>query len=120
MNLQEFTRAAIVEIIAGVAAAREDAEQFDAVVGSDTVFGYTKEAKILTDGRGRTVSLIEFDIALAEASAKDTKGVSESSSGQLASGRRARRTGSARRTPESSFPYRWFFLVAVARRSGNA
>ena len=36
--------------------------------------GFIKEAKIVTDEKGRTVSLVEFDIALANADSKDTKG----------------------------------------------
>lgn len=74
MNLQEFIRTALAEIIAGVADAREEAKKHGAMIGSDPAYGYTKEAKILTDENGRTISNVEFDIALAEANAKDTKG----------------------------------------------
>ena len=74
MNLREFIREALTEIVSGVAEARISAAEHGALVGSDQVYGYTKEAKILTDNNGRTVSLVEFDIALAAADARDTKG----------------------------------------------
>jgi len=74
MNLREFIREALVEIVAGVADARTEVAEHGALIGSDQVYGYTKEAKIITDDKGRTVSLVEFDIALANADSKDTKG----------------------------------------------
>ncbi len=38
------------------------------------LYGVTKENKILTDEATRPVAMVEFDIALAEATAKDSKG----------------------------------------------
>ena len=74
MNLREFIQEALVEIVAGVADARKKAAEHGAIIGSTQVYGNTKEAKIITDAIGRTVSLVEFDIALANADSTDTKG----------------------------------------------
>ena len=74
MNLREFIREALVETVAGVAEARSEASKHGALIGSDPLFGNTKEAKILNDCNGRTVSFIEFDIALANTDSKETKG----------------------------------------------
>jgi hypothetical protein len=74
MNLREFIREALVEIVAGVADARKESADHGALIGSDQLYGFIKEAKIVTDEKGRTVSLVEFDIALANADSKDTKG----------------------------------------------
>lgn len=74
MNLQEFIKTALADIVAGVAEAREDAKKHGATIGSNRVYGHLKEAKIVTDEKDRPVTSVEFDIALAEANAKDTKG----------------------------------------------
>lgn len=74
MNLQEFIKTALAEIISGVSEAQVEAEKHGASVGSDPAYGYTKDAKIITDEHGRTITNVEFDVALAEASATDTKG----------------------------------------------
>jgi hypothetical protein len=74
VELREFIHTALVEIIEGVASARADTSKHGASIGSDPVYGNTKEAKILTDGQGRTTSTVEFDIALARADSRDTKG----------------------------------------------
>ena len=74
MNLQEFIKTALTEIVAGVADAREAAKTQGASVGSMKLYGYTKENKILTNADERPVATVEFDIALAEANSKDTKG----------------------------------------------
>jgi len=74
LNVQEFVKNAITEIAAGVADARDGLAKYGASAGSDKVYGYTKDNKILTDGQGRTVTLVEFDVVLAQADSKDTKG----------------------------------------------
>jgi hypothetical protein len=74
MNLQDFITTALTEIVAGVAQAREAAKSHGASVGSMKLYGYTKENKIITDEHDHPVATVEFDIALAEASAKDAKG----------------------------------------------
>ena len=74
MELQEFIKTALVEIVAGVSEASKASKEHGGSVGSMMLFGYTKENKILTDQNGRPVSTVEFDIALAEGSSKDTKG----------------------------------------------
>lgn len=74
MNVQEFVKSAITKITAGVADAREGLAEFGASAGSDKVYGYTKDNKILTDEQGRTVTLVEFDVAFTQADSKDTKG----------------------------------------------
>lgn len=74
MNLREFIGEALSEIIAGVADARAKAGEHGAVVGSDELYGSVREASILTDSKSRTVSLVQFDIALANADSTDTKG----------------------------------------------
>lgn len=74
MNLQEFIKTALTDIVAGVAQASEAASAYGASVGSMKLYGFTKENKILTDESDRPVATVEFDIALAESSSKDTKG----------------------------------------------
>jgi hypothetical protein len=74
MNLQEFIKTALTDIISGVAEAREVAKSHGASVGSNRAYGYLREAKIITDEKDRPITSVEFDIALAEANAKDTKG----------------------------------------------
>lgn len=74
MNLQEFIQTALSEIVAGVAEARIEGGRHGATIGSNRVFGHLKEAGIITDQNGRPVTTVEFDIALAEANATDTKG----------------------------------------------
>lgn len=73
MNLQEFVRTALTEIVAGVAEAKEECKKHGASVGSNAVYGHLKEAQIVTDNDGKPVSRVEFDIALAEAKATDPK-----------------------------------------------
>ncbi|WP_428503777.1 hypothetical protein [Roseateles sp.] len=73
MNLQEFIRTALTEIVAGVAEAKEECKKHGASVGSNAVYGHLKEAQIVTDNDGKPVSRVEFDIALAEAKATDPK-----------------------------------------------
>ena len=74
MNVQEFIKTAITEIVAGVSEARDAVKEYGASAGSDKVYGYVKDNKVMTDANGRQVTLVEFDIALAQADATDTKG----------------------------------------------
>ena len=74
MNLQEFIKTALSEIIAGVGEARIEGKKHGAPIGSIRMYGPTREAKIITDSKDRPITNVEFDIALAEASATDTKG----------------------------------------------
>jgi len=74
MNLQEFIKTALSEIIAGVADARTEGKKHGASIGSHKVYGHLKEARIITDETGRPITNVDFDIALSEASATDTKG----------------------------------------------
>lgn len=74
MNVQEFIKTAITEIVAGVSEARETTKEYGAIVGSDKPYGYVKDNKIMTDAKGRQITLVEFDIALANTDSTDTKG----------------------------------------------
>lgn len=74
MNLQEFIKTALIDIVAGVAQASEAANAHGANVGSMKLYGWTKENKVVTDENEHPVATVEFDIALAEANSKDTKG----------------------------------------------
>lgn len=74
MNLQEFIKTALTDIVAGVAEASVTAQDYGGYVGSMILYGHLKENKILTDENSRPVATVEFDIALAEANSKDTKG----------------------------------------------
>lgn len=74
MKLQEFIATALGEIVAGVAEARTEGKKHGASIGSNVVYGNLTEAKVVTDQIGRPVTSVEFDIALAEANATDTKG----------------------------------------------
>ena len=74
MNLQEFIKTALTEIVAGVADASNAAQEHGGSVGSMKLYGYLKDNKILTNETGQPITTVEFDIALAEANSKDTKG----------------------------------------------
>ena len=74
MNLQEFIRTGLTEVVAGVAEAREEAQKHGAAVGSMKLYGYVKEAKVITNDDDQPVTQIEFDIALADTSGTSTKG----------------------------------------------
>lgn len=74
MNLQEFIKMALTEIVAGVADASKCAKEHGGSVGSMELYGYLKENHILTNEKSQPVTTVEFDIALAEANSKDTKG----------------------------------------------
>ena len=74
MELQEFIKTALTEIVAGVADARSTVRERGGSVGSMMLYGYVKENKILTDDNSRPVTTVEFDIALAEGNSKETKG----------------------------------------------
>lgn len=74
MELQDFIKKALSEIIVGVAEASKTAREHGGSVGSMKLYGYVKENKVITDENDRPVATVEFDIALAEANSKDTKG----------------------------------------------
>ncbi|WP_409525155.1 hypothetical protein [Nitrincola sp. MINF-07-Sa-05] len=74
MELQEFIKTAITEIVAGVAQASELTQAHGGKAGSMRLYGCVKDNKVMTDDNDRPVTTVEFDIALAEASSKDTKG----------------------------------------------
>lgn len=74
MELQEFIKTAISEIVAGVAEASELCEAHGGRAGSMQLYGYVKDNKVMTDEDERPVTTVEFDIALTEGSSKDTKG----------------------------------------------
>lgn len=74
MNLQEFIKMALTEIVAGVSEASQGAQEHGGSVGSMKLYGYLKENHILTNENSQPVTTVEFDIALAEANSKDTKG----------------------------------------------
>lgn len=74
MNIQDFIKTAIVEIVKGVAEAREAVEEFGASAGSDELYGYVKDNKVMTDANGRQVTIVEFDIVLAQIDATNSKG----------------------------------------------
>jgi hypothetical protein len=74
MNLQEFIKTALTDIVAGVGEASLAAKAHGGAIGSMALYGFTKENEILTDANDRPVARVEFDIALAEANSKDTKG----------------------------------------------
>ena len=74
MNLQDFIHTSLIEMVKGVASARDEAIQHGATIGSNEVFGYSKEAGIITGSDNRPVSAVDFDIALSEGNTSDTKG----------------------------------------------
>ena len=74
MELQEFITNALVQIITGIADARDKTASHDAIIGSGRVYGRTDGAGTITDEDGRQWSSVEFDVMLAEGSGKDTKG----------------------------------------------
>jgi hypothetical protein len=74
LELQEFITNALVQIVAGIADARDKTSSHDATIGSGRVYGRTDIAGTITDQHGRQWSSVEFDVMLAEASGKDTKG----------------------------------------------
>lgn len=72
MNLEDFIKTALTEIVAGVAAARTEMQKHGGNAGSIASYGDSKGVR--TDAEGRQIQLVEFDIALADASSTDTKG----------------------------------------------
>jgi len=72
MNLEDFIKTALTEIVAGVAAARTEIQKHGGSAGSSPAYGDVKGIK--TDNNGRQIQIVGFDIALADASATDTKG----------------------------------------------
>ncbi len=74
MNLQDFLKRALVEIVNGVADASEAAHESGASLGSFKFYGRTDLVGRITDSRGRPVAHVEFDIVLADGTATDTKG----------------------------------------------
>lgn len=74
MDIQQFIAGAITQIVAGVADARLAVEKYGASAGSDPVYGYVKSNKVMKDGEGRQVTLVDFDVALTSADSTGTKG----------------------------------------------
>ena len=74
MELKEFISTALSEIVAGVSEAGVSAKEHGAKIGSMELYGYLREAKVVTDEGQNPVSQVEFDIALAEGKSTDTKG----------------------------------------------
>lgn len=72
MNLEDFIKTALTEIVTGVAVARTEIQKHGGNAGSIPAFGDVNGVKI--DRQGRQIHLVEFDIALADASGTDTKG----------------------------------------------
>ena len=71
MNLQEFTKTTLVEIVSGIHQAREDAAQFDATVGLTKAYATSREAGVLSGLDGGMMTQVEFDVVLAAADGKD-------------------------------------------------
>ncbi len=74
MELKEFIKTALTEIVEGVSEASEEAGKHGATIGSTELYGYLKEAKVTTNVDSLPVSQVDFDIALTEAKKSDTKG----------------------------------------------
>lgn len=72
MNLQDFVKTALVDIVAGVAAARAELKQHGSDAGSIPQYGDIKGLR--TDNNGKQIQIIEFDVALADSNSTDTKG----------------------------------------------
>ena len=72
MNLEDFIKTALVEIVAGVAAARQEIRKHGGDTGSILTYGATQNLRV--DAKDRQIHEVEFDIALADASGTDTKG----------------------------------------------
>lgn len=74
MELQEFIKTALTEIVSGVAEASEAAAELGGSVGTMRLYGYVKENKVVTNENDMPVSMIDFDIVLAETTGTNTKG----------------------------------------------
>ncbi|MFW1678583.1 hypothetical protein ACFVYJ_12505 [Pontibacter sp. JAM-7] len=74
MELQEFIKTALTEIVSGVAEASEAASELGGSVGTMRLYGHVKENKVVTNENDMPVAMIDFDIALAETAGTDTKG----------------------------------------------
>ena len=74
MELKEFIKTALIDIVEGVSEAGTVASKHGAAIGSTELYGYLKEAKVVTDSKGIPVSQVDFDIALTEGSKSNTKG----------------------------------------------
>ncbi len=56
MNLQEFIKMALTEIVVGVADASKNAKEHGGSVGSMELYGYLKENHILTNEKNQPVN----------------------------------------------------------------
>ncbi|MFC3203237.1 hypothetical protein ACFOEW_15605 [Alteromonas oceani] len=74
MELKEFIKTALSEIIEAVSEASDHAAQHEAKIGSTQMQGYLKEAKATWDENGHAISQVDFDIALTEGNKSNTKG----------------------------------------------
>ena len=72
MNLQDFVKTALVDIVVGVANANAELKQHGSEAGSIPVYGDVKGLR--TDNNGKQIQTVEFDVALADSSSTDTKG----------------------------------------------
>lgn len=72
MNLQDFVKTALVDIVVGVANARAELKQHGSDAGSIPQYGDVKGVR--TDNNGKQIQTVEFDVALADSSSTDTKG----------------------------------------------
>jgi hypothetical protein len=72
MNLEDFIKTALIEIVAGVAGAQVEIRKQGADTGSIRNYGSGEGQR--RDSKGREIHMVEFDIALADASTTDTRG----------------------------------------------
>ncbi len=74
MDLQEFVKTALVDIVAGVAAAGEPISEHGGAAGSVQPKYYPWKALLVLDDQDRPISMVEFDIALSDTDGTQTQG----------------------------------------------
>lgn len=74
MELREFIKTTLTEIIGGVRDARGKMTiDTDGRIGSDLVHDFSPDNQIVIDSDARVVSMVEFDIVLARSDSQDSK-----------------------------------------------
>ncbi len=76
MNLDDFIKTAITDIVKGIVEAKKDVDTYGAKIGSDPMLaGVKNDTSVVPSATGREqISLVEFDIALSESNASEKKG----------------------------------------------
>jgi len=73
MELNEFVKETLLQLINGVKSAQEEAENVDAVINPAEVFGLNNILKASIKDKQRLVQLIEFEVGLTSCESESSK-----------------------------------------------